>query len=134
MRACVRARVCVCVSIHVCVRTCVHASMQLTNLKVGAGDTLCQLSEERLLHLDKLGGVNYVQNLLHLPKIHHLEEEEEGGGRGGQRAEEKLRRGGGGGGENNYRCTRICMHIYVTHTMPCSYRSLPWGCLSWASI
>lgn len=41
-------------------------------LEVRAGHTLGQLPEERLLHLDKLGGLDDVQDLLQFVEEHHL--------------------------------------------------------------
>lgn len=39
---------------------------------MGAGDTASHLLEERLLDLHKLGGLNDIENLFHLPQEHHL--------------------------------------------------------------
>lgn len=46
------------------------------HLEVGAGDTSGDLLEERLLDLNKLGGLNHVQNLLQLTQKHDLQEEQ----------------------------------------------------------
>lgn len=44
----------------------------VTDLEVWAGDTSGDLFEEGLLDLDKLRGLNNVQDLLQLPQKHHL--------------------------------------------------------------
>lgn len=41
-------------------------------LEMGAGHTTSHLLEEGLLDLHKLGGLNDIQNLFHLPQKHHL--------------------------------------------------------------
>ena len=41
-------------------------------LEVRAGDTASQLPEKRLHDFDKLSGINDVQYLLHLTKVHDL--------------------------------------------------------------
>lgn len=43
-----------------------------TDLKVWTGDTFRQLPEERLHNFDKLGGLDYIQDLLKLIEEHHL--------------------------------------------------------------
>ena len=45
----------------------------VTDLKVWAGDTSGDLFEEGLLDLDKLCGLNNVQDFLQLPQKHHLQ-------------------------------------------------------------
>lgn len=42
------------------------------DLEMRAGDTGCDLFEERLLDPDELRGFNHVQDLLDLPQEHHL--------------------------------------------------------------
>lgn len=44
----------------------------VTYLEMGAGDTASHLLEEGLLDLHKLGGLDDIKNLLHLPQEHHL--------------------------------------------------------------
>lgn len=47
---------------------------------MGAGDAVSDLLEERFLNLQKLGGLNHIQDLLYLSQEHHL--------RGGDRVTE----------------------------------------------
>lgn len=61
---------------------------RVTDLKVWAGHTSGDLFEEGLLDLDKLCGLNDVQDLLQLPQEHHLQG-------GSTRVSERAVKGGG---------------------------------------
>lgn len=56
--------------------TCKHAWFERREagvyLEVRAGDTGCDLFEERLLHPDELRWFDHIQDLLNLPQEHHL--------------------------------------------------------------
>jgi len=51
---------------------CRHCTHPNTHLEVRAGNAASYLSEERLLHLDKLPWLNDIQHLLKLIQEHHL--------------------------------------------------------------
>lgn len=58
----------------ICVRdTTAFHKYGMSDLEVRAGDTGCDLFEERLLHPDELRRLDHVQDLLDLPEEHHLD-------------------------------------------------------------
>lgn len=52
--------------------SCRAVLVPATHLEVRAGNAASYLSEERLLHLDKLPRLNHIQYLLKLIQEHHL--------------------------------------------------------------